>query len=330
MRTAYGRRDFRIIPAANLLPRTLALANDLTETNPAPSPVTVSVVICTRNRCRVLTRSLDYLERVRFDRSRCELVIVDNGSTDETATVIEQFRAGSSWKITSVYEERPGLGLARNAGVAASTGSLVAFTDDDCYVRDDYLDRIANAFDDSTIGYIGGRIVLHDPSDAPVTVKLDPDGCRIAPYTFLWPGVIHGANFAARRSLLLGVGGFDPMFGAGQPFACEDIDFLVRASLHGWTGAYVPDVVVAHHHGRKPGPDLDRLGRTYARARGAFYAKFLLNSAARRQCAQTWYWTALPRIKSGDFAPVLQELRGAFQYIFQRRRHQRRRPVEGR
>jgi len=283
------------------------------------STPTISVVVCTRNRGRALTKALECLERVRFERSRCELVVVNNGSTDDTAAVLESAQAMSSWNMTIVHEQRPGLGLARNAGVAAATGEIVAFTDDDCYVAEDYLDRLADAFEDSAIGYIGGRIVLHDPTDAPITIKPETEGSRIPPQTFFIPGVMHGANLAARRSLILSVGGFDPLFGPGQPFICDDIDFLVRASLSGSAGAYVPEVVVAHHHGRKPGPAVDGLGRVYAHGRGAYYAKFLLNPTSRRRCAQSWYWSSLVKIRKGNLVPIVQELRGAIHYVLRQR-----------
>src|SRR3546814_9709199 len=66
-------------------------------------------------------------------------------------------------------------------------------------------------------------------------------------------------------------------FGAGTPFACEDVDALARAAAAGWRGAYDPRPLVYHHHGRKTREDALRLRRVYDTARGAYYAKCIMD-----------------------------------------------------
>ena len=86
---------------------------------------------------------------------------------------------------------------------------------------------------------------------------------------------ISGANIAFRRSVLDKIGGFDPLFGTGSLFSAEDLDAAARANLLGWRGAYRPEVVVSHHHGRKAA-DIPRLVKAYGIGIGAYHMKVLL------------------------------------------------------
>ena len=77
-----------------------------------------------------------------------ELVVVDNNSTDSTRAAVEHFARAALFPVTYVFERQPGLSFARNAGVAGSRGSIIVFTDDDCYPREDLLDQVDAAFRD--------------------------------------------------------------------------------------------------------------------------------------------------------------------------------------
>jgi GT2 family glycosyltransferase len=131
---------------------------------------------------------------------------------------------------------------------------LPAFTDDDCYPRADYLRKLVATFEDHPhLGFVGGRAILHDPSDARIGVKESDTPREIPPCSFVAAGLIHGANMAVRREIVATIGGFDPLLGSGRWCkAGEDTDFITRISWAGWTGRYEPALVVAHHHGRKP------------------------------------------------------------------------------
>src|SRR6516165_12574502 len=127
----------------------------------------LSIVICTRNRASQLSQSLQSFTTVQYP-AHWELVIVDNGSKDETQDVIKNYR--ESLFLKTVIEPRAGLGRARNRGWAISQGEIVAFTDDDCYPAHDFLDSVIRCFEKNPrLGFIGGRILLHDPEDYPIT-----------------------------------------------------------------------------------------------------------------------------------------------------------------
>ena len=68
-----------------------------------------------------------------------ELIVVDNGSTDDTAAVVTAWMRDRTFPTRLIFEPRPGLSIARNRGVVASTGRLLVFTDDDCELTESYL-----------------------------------------------------------------------------------------------------------------------------------------------------------------------------------------------
>ncbi len=132
--------------------------------------IDVSLIICSRNRCDQLARCLETVTRIRFPRS-WELIIVDNGSVDRTPAVVREFSRTSGILTRYVFEPIRGLANGHNAAVRIADGSILTFTDDDCYPADDFLSQIWTAFADPSVGYIGGRILLHDPTDYPATIN---------------------------------------------------------------------------------------------------------------------------------------------------------------
>jgi glycosyltransferase involved in cell wall biosynthesis len=282
-------------------------------------PAFVSLIICTRNRATRLATCLEHVARLQPPVGGWELVVVDNASTDNTPRMIDDLARRAEFPVLHVHEPRPGIGWARNAGITRARGDIYAFTDDDCYVRPDFLLQVCRVFEQEALGYIGGRIVLHDPSDDPATTK---DVCTpepIAPYAFVPAGQIHGANMAFRRQVIETIGVFDPLLGAGAPLRSgEDLDLVSRASWAGWAGAYDPRPVVAHHHGRKPGKDVQDLKSAYDQGIGACFAKALLDPGRRILYLRRWLWTIRYRARRGMFASPGREIAGAFRYLIYR------------
>jgi glycosyltransferase involved in cell wall biosynthesis len=275
-------------------------------------PVALSLVICTRNRAPQLRQCFDSLKRLTC-RERWELILVDNGSTDTTSAVIRDFAADGHVPVITVYEPRPGLGRARNAGLTHATGRIIAFTDDDCYPMPDYLDRIIGLFESLEIGFMGGAIHLFDEADAPLTISLIAEDRLMGPGSFFWPGLIQGANMAFLRETLTSIGGFDDELGPGTPFVADDIDAIGRASAAGWHGGFFTRPVVLHHHGRKVEQG-KALSRDYDRGRGAYFMKLLLIPQTRRQVG----WRVVAELCQSAIrtpASLSRELRGAFGYF---------------
>lgn len=275
----------------------------------------ISLVICTRNRCSALRGCLERIDRLESP-GEWELVVVDNGSTDGTADWLRSFAERSSVRVVLVSEPKPGLGGARNAGIAKATGQIIAFTDDDCYVSPDFLIKILETFKDERIGFMGGRILLHDHTDLPVTTRQDTEIQVIGPKSFIHAGELQGANMAVRHSLVMEIGGFDPKFGKGSLFrGGEDMDLQARASLNGATGIYDPGPLVWHNHGRKSREDFSALTKDYGHCRGAYYAKFILNAQTRALFLKNWYRQTKKNLRHKQYLGILYEIVGAAHYI---------------
>lgn len=264
----------------------------------------VSLVIPTRNRARQLAGCLAAVARIHAE-GPWELIVVDNGSTDATPAVIADFARTAAFPVVAGYEPDAGSYRARNVGWTAARGELVAFTDDDCYVGADHVDRVASLFRTPGIGYGGGRLTLFDPADFPITIQLQEAPELIPPRSYVPAGFIHGANMVFRRDVLVAIGGFDPIFMSGG-----DVDAQARASFAGWAGIYDPALSVAHHH-RRDAPAARRLARTYAFARGAYFAKSLLSSDTRREFARRIYWQA----RKAPWTETAREAEGAIGYL---------------
>jgi glycosyltransferase involved in cell wall biosynthesis len=248
----------------------------------------LSLVICTRNRAAQLAQTL---KRVLAIRSRLawELIVADNGSTDRTSAVVEECAAACDRPVQLIYKPVRGVSHARNAGWQSAKSDIVAYIDDDCYPAEDYLDAVFDCFSkDPRLGFVGGRILLHDPSDLKITIQESLERLSFPPDSFIAPGAIHGANLAFRRAALTEVGGYDLWFGPGALFFGEELELLARISASGWTGAYDPEPLVYHHHGRKTRGDEWRLRRIYDRGRGAYYAKCILNKRMRQLYVRNW------------------------------------------
>lgn len=278
----------------------------------------LSIVVCTRNRAGQLRGMLDSLLAMKTTRS-WEAVLIDNASTDGTADVIRA-AAQAEPRIRYFREGRIGLGAARDRGWREARSALIALTDDDCYVAEDYVDAVVAAFEGRPdVGVIGGRILLFDPEDARVTICERDYPMEIAPHSFVVAGEIKGANLAFRREALEAIDGFDPELGAGTRFPCEDMDAIAAVLWAGFKGRYDPRPLVLHHHRRRL-PDVPRLMAGYDRGRGAYYAKFLLRADSRRTYATGWLKQVRNHLDGAHLLRFFRELRSAAVYLVSRRK----------
>jgi glycosyltransferase involved in cell wall biosynthesis len=243
----------------------------------------VSLLVCTRDRSASLGATLASIVRAvaAAPALAIEVILVDNGSRDDTPRRLAAWRP--PFPVHRLHEARPGLARARNLGLARARGRIVAMTDDDCVLHAGYFVALAEAFA-AVAGpaIIGGRILLGDPADLPVTVKLEDHPMTCPPGSFPG-GFVMGANLAFTAEVAGRVGAFDVRFGAGAPFvAAEDTDFLVRAMRQGIALHYDHRFVVDHHHGRRHLDEETRLLAGYGYGDGALYAKHWRDPRIRR------------------------------------------------
>ncbi len=225
----------------------------------------VAIVICSRNRPRFLADAL--AAAVAAARPQDEVVAVDSAS-DGPATAEVASAAG----CRLVRLERPGLSVARNAGVAATGRAIVAFTDDDCLADRGWPAALAAAFADPSVGVVFGRLVAETPDGAAPSGDPGPEPVpfdRTADPALLGAG----ACMAFRRTALEQVGGFDELLGSGAPLrAGEDHDAVWRVLRAGWHGRYEPAARVTHREWRDTW-QLVRMQWGYGVGAGAVAAK---------------------------------------------------------
>jgi GT2 family glycosyltransferase len=236
------------------------------------------VIVCTHNRAHRLEQTLNSLQQMTVPVDLAwELIIVDNNSTDNTKEVIDNFINKSSLNVKYVIERDKGLSRARNMGIQEANGHIIAFTDDDCIVDQHWITSLSKEFyDDESIVAVGGRVVLYNKMDRPVSIRVHEERIVLSSTDRILKFMI-GCNMAFARPVFDEIGIFDTDFGAGSRFAStEDFDFLYRVHKKGLKIIYSPDVLVYHNHGRRTDEQIKSLMHGYAVGRGAFYCKYIL------------------------------------------------------
>jgi GT2 family glycosyltransferase len=234
-------------------------------------------------------------------------------------------------------ETKRGLSAAQNTGWRLASGEIIAFTDDDCYVQENFIDALVEAFEEDTrIGFIGGRILLYDPRDLPMTVLTSENRHFFPPHQFIGAGQVMGANLAFRREALQRIGGMNELLGAGTRFGSNDVEAAASALWAGFAGAYDPRPTVYHHHGRQTDEAIKDLWLQYDEGRGAYYAEFLRKKESRwiyaKELAQLWWPDlrvligALRRGRLPKLTRLMREVRGGAAYIALHRRKSPRVP----
>lgn len=261
-----------------------------------PHMTSLSVLICTYNRARLLEQTLHALQRsTPPDHCAVEIIVVDNNSSDDTRDVISRATAAGPFPLRYLIERQQGKGFALNSGLAIAQGDIVALTDDDVLPARDWLIRLLANFRSSDVVFVFGKVLprwevppppelltvrardiwgplaLIDYGDEPVRYDSESFGRKRLPV---------GANLALRRQAVERVGGWRTDLGRvdNTLIAGEDRELCVRLHQAGlYSGIYDPSVVVKHF---VPASRLTRSyfrrwffwhGRTLARMKDAVY-----------------------------------------------------------
>ncbi len=197
----------------------------------------ISVVVCTYNGSRTIRETLTHL--AALDYPDYEVVVVNDGSTDSTSSIIEDF----DW-VRSISVPNGGLSRARNLGMEAATGEIVAYLDDDAFPDPLWLQYIADTFLRSDFAAVGGPNIPPE-EDGPIAhcVAQSPGGPQQVLISDREAEHIPGCNMAFRRAWLKGIGGCDPAF----RIAGDDVDLCWRLMQAGGKIGFSASALVWHH-----------------------------------------------------------------------------------
>jgi GT2 family glycosyltransferase len=196
----------------------------------------ISVVICSYNGQRTIGQAIS--EVLQSSYPNYEVIVVNDGSTDQTSQI-----AGEFPKVRVISVQNGGLSAARNIGMEAATGEIIAYIDDDAYPDLYWLHYLGSAFMRTPHVAIGGPNIP-PPGDGSVAecVANAPGGPVHVLLTDEIAEHIPGCNFAVRRAALKEIGGFDPVYRT----AGDDVDACWRLQEFGTIG-FAPAAVVWHH-----------------------------------------------------------------------------------
>lgn len=218
-------------------------------------PVSLSIVVCTRDRYPLLRGCIGAIERQRLDAEKFELIVVDN-SSDLAAQAEFLKDLEVDCRCDYAIEDRPGLSRARNIGTGLARGDIVAFLDDDALADPGWAEAILARFAARPgMGVLGGPVEPIWPAARPAWMPPGLDGFLTIldhgskPHALRADEWLVGANLAFRTSALLAAGGFPETLGRAGSALLSNEDLLVVRHIveAGLEAFYDPDMRVRHH-----------------------------------------------------------------------------------
>ncbi len=196
-----------------------------------------SIVVCSYNGARTLRDCMLSLQDLHYPDY--EVVFVDDGSKDNTQEIMREFP-----KVRNIMQKNRGLSVARNVGIAAATGEIVAFTDSDCMADRDWLYFLVHTLLSSDFAAVGGPNISPPATDwVQATVGAAPGSPSHVLLTDTVAEHVPGCNMAYHKWALEMIGGFDAEFRK----AGDDVDVCWRIMQRGYQIGFSPAAVVWHY-----------------------------------------------------------------------------------
>lgn len=215
----------------------------------------ISAVISTYNRAHFLVGLFESIVKQSLNRSRFEIVIINNNSNDNTEEICSGFiKDNPDINISYFVEKKQGLSFGRNRGIQESSMDLVTFLDDDCTLKEDFLENNTTFFNNNpNVSAGGGKIYLNFLCDKPGWYN--PFMARLLGYTYMGEKdkklknkYFSGSNMTFRRDIFLRYNGFDTSLGRkGKDLAgSEEVEFFFRLKDGGEEMWYISSAIVYH------------------------------------------------------------------------------------
>ncbi len=226
-------------------------------------PPMVSVVICAYNAERTMEACLKSLRQL--DYPNYEVVVVDDGSRDQTAEIAARFP-----EFRLIRQPNKGLSVARNVGMQAALGEIIAYTDSDCVVDPHWLTFMVGAMTANGFDACGGpNYAPHEEGRIEACVSASPGApCHVLTAEDRAEHLA-GCNMVFRKTVLQQIGGFDPQFTA----AGDDVDICWRALDAGFVLGFCPAAFVWHFR-RNTVKAYYNQQRGYGKAEAMLYFKY--------------------------------------------------------
>lgn len=285
---------------------TSSLRSDEPSRVQAPTPV-VSIVIPVFNQAFFTRICLMALER---EQGAAQVIVVDNGSTDDTEELLAHWAAGGPSRRVIRQPQNLGFAAACNAGAAVSSAPLVIFLNNDTLVLEGWCAGLMRPLVDPSVSITGSRLLYPDGRIQHAGLAFDASGPH---HAFLGlPGdsaivleerdcqAVTGASFAIRRTAFELVGGFDEDFRN----SFEDVDLCLRVREAGGRIVYVPDSVAYHFEGTTEARHAPVDVRNHERFLQRWAGRFNLDLAdleARARAAGLDPAAAVPRRETLDY-----------------------------
>lgn len=276
-----------------------------------PDPPMFSVVVCSFNADRTMEPCLQSLQDLPYPNY--EVIVVNDGSTDRTLEIARKYEGG---RIRVIDQRNMGLSAARNVGIEAARGEIVAYTDSDCVVDPDWLTYLAYKFRDGFKAVGGPNFPPPEDALVPSVVAVSPGGPT---HVLLNDDVaehVPGCNMAFEKSVLQEINGFDVLYTA----AGDDVDLCWRLQNAGYPIGFSPVAVVWHFRRNTVRAYLkQQMG--YGKAEALLYFKHPLRFNLLGQ--SRWLGRIYGGVATGVFArgPVIYYGafgRGLFQTLYER------------
>ena len=219
---------------------------------------TISILIPTHNRCRILARTLESLSGLQVPRQiEPELVIVANACSDDTQAVVAEHAAGLPMPVRCVAEAEVGVNPARNRAAMEARGDVLAFLDDDVWVEPGWLAGLCEVYDSQPADVVGGRVLLWWEAVSPPS-WMSRDFETLLSGLDLGENMFEigsrgrlkmiGANFSFTRATWEKVGRFrHGLDRTSKSLLCGgETEFLQRARAAGCRSFYAPRACVKH------------------------------------------------------------------------------------
>ena len=229
---------------------------------PSSQP-TVSIIVPVRDGESTIAGCLDAILAADYPADRREILVVDNGSTDGTASLIR------ARQVTYLHEPQPGVSNARNRGIAESTGDILSFVDADCLVEPQWLTELVRPFEDPEVGAVAGDLQHVPPSTAAErqAARLLGNWQQFAFNSD--PAYPITANAAYRREVIDRIGPFDPHMTRAQ-----DVELGLRFQERSDSRLAYAEHATARHHNRSTQLGFFRQQLGWAYGAGLVGAKF--------------------------------------------------------